>query len=112
MRAASHALDRHRNSALSMSAPLWNTPSLYTLTKLTPAKEPNGKDASGPPTSSVPRSTAKKPDFSISERTVSFARLAGANFVIEPVDALLKEPQTPLAHRSTRELQALRDRAD
>ncbi|AFT90081.1 hypothetical protein BUPH_08442 (plasmid) [Paraburkholderia phenoliruptrix BR3459a] len=41
---------------------------------------------------------------------VDRARLAGAHFVIESVDALIQKPKTPLAHRSARELQALRDR--
>lgn len=42
---------------------------------------------------------------------VDRARFAGAYLVTESVDALLQEPQTSLAHRGARELQAPRDRA-
>jgi len=40
---------------------------------------------------------------------VDRARLAGTHFVIEAVDALLKETDTPLAHRATCEVQVLGD---
>jgi hypothetical protein len=39
------------------------------------------------------------------------ARLAGAHFVIDSVDALIQKPKTLLAHRGARELQAMRDLA-
>ncbi|KVU27177.1 hypothetical protein WK66_00435 [Burkholderia ubonensis] len=42
---------------------------------------------------------------------VDRARLAGAYFVIESVDALIQKSETPFAHRGACELQALRDRA-
>jgi uncharacterized protein YbjT (DUF2867 family) len=55
----------------------WSAPADYTslqiLTKLAPARGPKGRDASGPPTSSAPRSTATNPVCSISERTAVLA---------------------------------------
>lgn len=42
---------------------------------------------------------------------VDRARLTGAYFIIESVDALIQKPETPFAHRSACELQVLRDRA-
>lgn len=41
---------------------------------------------------------------------VDGTRLAGTYFIVESVDSLLQKPQTSLAYRGTRELQALRDR--
>ena len=38
---------------------------------------------------------------------VNGARLARTHFVIQPVDAMLQEPDTPLAHGGTRELKTL-----
>jgi len=40
---------------------------------------------------------------------VNRARLAWTCFVMEPVDPLLQESDTPLTHRGTRDLQTLRD---
>jgi len=44
------------------------------LTRLMAASEPNGSEASGPPTSSVPRSTGKLPVFSMIPRTLPSPR--------------------------------------
>jgi hypothetical protein len=38
---------------------------------------------------------------------VNRARPAGTYFVIQPVDAMLQEPDAPLAHRNVRELKTL-----
>jgi hypothetical protein len=42
---------------------------------------------------------------------VKGARLAGTHFVRQSVDTMLDEPDTPLAHRGSRELKTQRNRA-